>query len=119
MIMTATRKNRRQLTGVVTSTKGAKSITVEVVRTYKHPKYGKFIRTSAKYAAHDEAETANVGDKVTIAATRPISKRKRWRLVEVVGRSILGEDDVTMSAEEAANSTLEATTSRANAGGEA
>lgn len=97
--MSETRNNRRQLTGVVTSTKGAKTITVEVVRTYKHPKYGKFVKRSAKHMAHDETEVAKDGDTVVISSTRPMSKLKRWRLVEVLGSSLLAATDVEAAAE--------------------
>jgi small subunit ribosomal protein S17 len=82
--MTSTRSNRRQLTGVVTSTKAAKTLTVEVVRTFKHAKYGKYVRRNKKYLVHDEEETAQMGDTVTIAASRPMSARKRWRFAGVV-----------------------------------
>lgn len=82
--MTETRNIRRTLQGVVTSTKGSKTITVLVTRTFKHAKYGKFVRRHKKYHAHDENEQAGDGDVVEIAATRPISKLKCWRLVRVV-----------------------------------
>ncbi len=91
--MTATRNKRRQLTGVVTSTKADKTITVEVVRTFRHPKYGKYVRRSTKYAVHDEKSVARVGDTVIVTSTRPLSKRKRWRLVEVTRQTSLAEDD--------------------------
>ncbi len=104
--MTAKRKDRRQLTGVVTSAAGAKTITVEVERTYKHPKYGKYVRRSSKYMAHDEENTARKGDKVVISATRPLSKQKRWRLNEVLVSSIL--DDAGLS-EADATTVVEAT----------
>ena len=97
--MTATRNDRRQLTGVVTSTAGTKTITVQVERRYKHPKYGKYIRSHTKYTAHDEAEKARMGDIVVIDATRPLSKRKRWRLNEVLTSSIL--EDANLSEAEA------------------
>jgi len=86
--MTATRNTKpRQLTGVVTSTKADKTITVEVARTYKHPKYGKYVRRNKKYMAHDEKNAAGVGDKVIVVGTRPLSKNKRWRLLEITQRS--------------------------------
>ena len=89
--MTATARNsRREMTGIVTSAKTAKTITVEVERTFKHPKYGKFLRRRKRYLVHDEEGAAREGDQVTIAATRPISKRKRWRLLRVDSRSVLG-----------------------------
>ena len=74
------RKTRK---GVVVSKSGAKSIVVEVERRYHHPLYGKTLRNHRKYHTHDEGDTAKVGDKVIIAETRPMSKLKRWRLVEI------------------------------------
>lgn len=82
--MSETRNRRRVLFGVVSSTKMEKSITVSVERRFRHAKYGKFVRRNDKYLAHDEESTAKVGDKVEIMATRPISKRKRWRLLRVL-----------------------------------
>jgi small subunit ribosomal protein S17 len=84
------RHARRQMIGVVSSTKCEKTITVEVERTFKHQKYGKFMRRRKRYLAHDEQKTARPGDLVEIEATRPISKRKCWRLLRVVTRSELG-----------------------------
>lgn len=81
------RNLRKERTGVVVSTKMQKSITVEVLRKVKHPKYGKFIKKSKKYIAHDEENTCGVGDTVKIMETRPISKRKNWRLVEITERA--------------------------------
>lgn len=76
----------RESTGVVVSNKADKTITVLVERRVKHPVYGKFIRRSTKVAAHDEANTCQVGDVVTIVETRPISKTKSWTLGHVVER---------------------------------
>lgn len=76
----------RESTGVVVSDKADKTITVLVERRVKHPVYGKFIRRSTKVAAHDEANTCNEGDVVTIVETRPISKTKSWTLGRVVER---------------------------------
>ena len=76
----------RESTGVVVSNKADKTITVLVERRVKHPVYGKFIRRSSKIAAHDEANTCNEGDVVTIVETRPISKTKSWTLGQVVER---------------------------------
>lgn len=76
----------RESTGVVVSNKADKTITVLVERRVKHPVYGKFIRRSTKVAAHDEANTCNEGDVVTIVETRPISKTKSWTLGRVVDR---------------------------------
>ncbi len=78
------RNSRRQLQGIVTSTKMDKTITVRVERTYKHPKYGKFVRSHTKVLAHDAENKAVAGDVVEIDSTRPLSKRKRWRLTSVV-----------------------------------
>lgn len=77
------RKNR---VGIVVSNKMDKTITVKVERRVKHPVYGKIIRMSTKLTAHDEKNDCNEGDKVKIMETRPLSKNKRWRLVEVIER---------------------------------
>ena len=74
---------RRTLTGEVTSTKMAKTITVKVQRTFKHPKYKKYVREAMKVHAHDEGEVAKVGDVVELGSMRPMSKLKRWRMVRV------------------------------------
>src|SRR5262245_6794934 len=86
---TIARHSRRQMIGIVTSAKTLKTITVEVERTFKHKKYGKYLRKRKSYLAHDEERAARAGDTVEIESTRPISKRKRWRLVRVVTRSEL------------------------------
>jgi len=77
------RKNR---VGIVVSNKMDKTITVKVERRVKHPVYGKIVRMSTKLTAHDEKNECNEGDKVKIMETRPLSKNKRWRLVEVIER---------------------------------
>lgn len=82
-----TRNLRRTITGVVTSDKMEKYITVAVERKIMHTKYGKYLKKTKKYHAHDEANDAKVGDKVKIMETRPLSKLKRWRLVDVVERA--------------------------------
>ena len=82
--MTEIRNTRRTLQGTVTSTKCSKTITVLVTRTYRHAKYGKYVRRQKKYHAHDDLEQAGEGDLVEIAATRPISKQKCWRLVRIL-----------------------------------
>ncbi len=69
---------------MVTSNKMAKTITVAVERKVKHPLYGKFLKKTSKFHAHDEKDECNVGDMVRIMETRPLSKIKRWRLVEVM-----------------------------------
>lgn len=78
---------RKQRIGVVTSNKMDKSITVTVERKLRHPIYGKFVKKSKKFVAHDEKNETNVGDTVRIMETRPLSKRKRWRLVEIIERA--------------------------------
>ena len=78
------RKLRKEKTGIVVSNKMEKSVTVEVERRVKHPKYGKFVKKSSRFVAHDEANECSEGDKVRIAETRPISKNKCWRLVEII-----------------------------------
>ena len=81
------RNFRKERIGVVVSTKMQKSIVVEVKRKMMHPKYGKFILRTKKFIAHDEENTCNEGDTVRIMETRPLSKRKNWRLVEIVERA--------------------------------
>jgi small subunit ribosomal protein S17 len=78
------RKLRKEKIGLVTSNKMDKSIVVAVERKVKHPKYGKFLKKTTKFVAHDEANTCSIGDTVKIMETRPISKNKCWRLVEVL-----------------------------------
>ncbi len=82
-----TRGKRRVEVGVVTSDAMQKTIAVDVEHLMEHPKYGKRIRRSTRYYAHDEAGEAGVGDKVEIAETRPLSKLKRWRLVRVIEKA--------------------------------
>ena len=81
------RNLRKERTGIVTGDKMQKSITVSVRTRYKHKIYGKFMTKTKKYIAHDEENTCKVGDVVRIAETRPLSKRKRWRLVEIIERA--------------------------------
>lgn len=81
------RKQRKTRTGVVSSNKMEKTITVTVVRKLKHPKYGKFVKKSKKFHAHDENNEANIGDVVKIMETRPLSKSKRWRMVEILEKA--------------------------------
>jgi small subunit ribosomal protein S17 len=80
-------KRIRTVTGRVISNKMDKSVSVSVERTVKHPLYGKYLRRSTKYMAHDEENACNEGDLVMIAECRPYSKNKSWRLVEIVGRA--------------------------------
>ena len=89
--MTTTRNTRRTIEGTVTSDRCAKTITVQVVRTYKHPKYMKYVRKMARYHAHDEKSEAKPGDRVEIQSCRPLSKTKRWTLVRVIDRSKAGD----------------------------
>jgi len=79
-----TRNLRKERIGVVTSNKMTKTIVVAVERKVKHPIYGKFIKKTTKFHAHDEKNEASIGDVVRIMETRPLSKTKRWRLVEIV-----------------------------------
>jgi small subunit ribosomal protein S17 len=83
------RNRRRVLQGVVTSDAMNKTITIQVERLQKHPKYHKYIRRHTKYHVHDEQNDANIGDQVEIAECRPMSKLKRWRLIKVLGRSAM------------------------------
>ena len=81
------RNLRKELVGIVISNKMDKSIVITVKRKEKHPVYGKFINKSSKFFAHDEKDDCNIGDTVRIMETRPLSKNKRWRLVEIVERA--------------------------------
>lgn len=81
------RNLRKERTGTVVSNKMNKSITVRVDRKVKHPVYGKFQRKSKKFVAHDEKNECGIGDTVKIMETRPLSKLKRWRLVEVIEKA--------------------------------
>jgi small subunit ribosomal protein S17 len=83
-IATEARNLRKTRIGVVTSNKMTKTITVAVERKVKHPIYGKFVKKTTKFHAHDEKNEASIGDIVRIMETRPLSKTKRWRLVEIV-----------------------------------
>ena len=81
------RNLRKERIGVVASNKMEKSIVILVERKVKHPKYGKFVKKSTKFMAHDEKNEANIGDTVRIMETRPLSKNKCWRLVEIVEKA--------------------------------
>jgi small subunit ribosomal protein S17 len=81
------RNERKERVGRVVSNKMQKTITVAVDRKVKHPIYGKFVNRTTKFKAHDEQNTAGIGDTVRIAETRPLSKEKRWRLVEIVEKA--------------------------------
>jgi small subunit ribosomal protein S17 len=78
---------RKERIGVVTSNKMQKSIVVSEVKKVKHPMYGKFVLKTKKYVAHDEKNDCNIGDRVKIMETRPISRSKCWRLVEIIERA--------------------------------
>ena len=81
------RNNRKSFVGVVESNKMDKTVTVTVARLVKHRSYGKYIKRTTKLKAHDPENACNIGDKVRIVATRPLSKSKRWRLVEILDRA--------------------------------
>jgi small subunit ribosomal protein S17 len=81
------RNLRKEKTGVVISNKMEKSITVQIERREKHAKYGKFLKKTTKFSAHDENNECGIGDTVRIAETRPLSKNKCWRLVEIIERA--------------------------------
>jgi small subunit ribosomal protein S17 len=81
------RNARKERVGIVTSAKMDKTIVVSVVRNVKHPKYGKFLKRTKKFYAHDEKNECREGDTVRIMETRPLSKLKNWRLVEIVERA--------------------------------
>ena len=116
---TMERNSRRQLQGVVTSARSQSTITIAVEQMYKHAKYGKYIRRRRKYLVHDPESIARVGDTVEVASTRPISKRKRWRLVRVVERSKFGEDVAPVAAVSTADTVDTGATGAPGAGGDA
>lgn len=87
IMTTIVRKNRKTRTGIVSSSKMDKTITVAVERKVKHPIYGKFVKKTTKFHAHDEQNTAGIGDVVRIMETRPLSKTKCWRLVEIIEKA--------------------------------
>jgi len=81
------RNLRKTRTGLVVSNKMEKSIVVSVERKVKHPIYGKFVKKTTKFMAHDETNTCGIGDTVLIMETRPLSKNKNWRLVQIIERA--------------------------------
>ena len=81
------RNLRKERIGIVTSNKMEKSIVVSEVKRVKHPMYGKFVLKTKKYVAHDDLNDCNIGDTVKITETRPLSKSKCWRLVEIIERA--------------------------------
>ena len=85
--MSVERNLRKTRVGIVTSSKMDKSITVSIERKIQHPIYGKSLKRTKKFIAHDEENTCNEGDTVKIMETRPLSKRKKWRLVEIIERA--------------------------------
>ncbi|MBT8400994.1 MAG: 30S ribosomal protein S17 [Rhodothermia bacterium] len=84
---TKTRKVRKERVGLVVSSKMDKTISVSIRRQIKHPIYGKILKRSSQLMAHDENNDANEGDTVRIMETRPLSKNKRWRLIEIIERA--------------------------------
>ena len=85
--MSEERNLRKIRTGIVSSNKMSKTITVAVERKVKHPIYGKFLKKTTRFHAHDEKNECNIGDVVKIMESRPLSKTKRWRLVEIVEKA--------------------------------
>lgn len=85
--MESTQHLKKSRIGIVTSSKMDKTITVSVERRLRHPIYGKFVKKTKKFSAHDETNDCNEGDTVRIVESRPLSKKKRWRLVEVIERA--------------------------------
>ena len=81
------RNLRKERVGVVTSNKMEKSIVVSIERKVKHGLYGKFVKKTSKFVAHDQENTCNEGDTVKIMETRPLSKNKNWRLIEIIERA--------------------------------
>ena len=85
---TDNRGNRKRVIGMVVSDKMEKTRVVQIIEQYKHPLYGKFVKRTTKYHVHDEKNDSKQGDKVRIVETRPLSKTKRWRLLEVLERAV-------------------------------
>ncbi|MBL30809.1 MAG: 30S ribosomal protein S17 [Flavobacteriaceae bacterium] len=85
--MNTDRNLRKERIGIVTSNKMMKSIIISEVKRTKHPMYGKYVLKTKKYTAHDEQNECNIGDTVKIMETRPLSKTKNWRLVEIIERA--------------------------------
>ncbi|MFM8483011.1 MAG: 30S ribosomal protein S17 [Actinomycetota bacterium] len=81
------RSPRKVREGIVSSNKMDRTVVIEVVERVRHPKYNKFVMRTKKLYAHDEANDANVGDRVRVMETRPLSKTKRWRVVEILERA--------------------------------
>ena len=85
--MTDSRNFRKEVSGVVTSAKMDKTIVVSVERRVKHPKYGKYLKKTRKFTAHDEQNECGANDIVRIMETRPLSKNKRWRLINIIEKA--------------------------------
>ncbi len=85
--MSENRNQRKTRVGLVTSNKMDKTIVVAITEHVKHPLYKKFIKRTVKFKAHDENNDCNIGDRVQIMETRPLSKDKRWRLVEIIEKA--------------------------------
>jgi small subunit ribosomal protein S17 len=85
--------NRRRLEGVVTSNKMEKTVNVQITRTYRHPLYKKVVQSKKKVMAHDELG-CEIGDQVKIVESRPISRRKRWVVEEILRREVIGEEEI-------------------------
>jgi len=83
-------ERRKQLVGRVTSNKMDKTVVVEVERTARHPLYGKVLRRVKKYKAHDEGNECQIGDLILMIESRPLSREKRWRVVEIIERAVIG-----------------------------
>ncbi|MFA5701094.1 MAG: 30S ribosomal protein S17 [Desulfuromonas sp.] len=86
--MTTERRNKKKVVGVVTSDKMDKTVVVKTEDLVKHPVYKKYLKRSRKYKAHDENNSCTVGDKVLITETRPMSRDKRWRVTQVLEKSV-------------------------------
>jgi small subunit ribosomal protein S17 len=84
---TAERSTRKVREGIVSSNKMDRTVVVDVIERVRHPKYNKFVMRTKKLYAHDEANDANVGDRVRVMETRPLSKMKRWRVIEILERA--------------------------------
>ncbi len=82
------RGHRKNRVGRVLSNKMEKTVTIAVERTVKHPMYGRYVRRTTKLTVHDEEQTCRIGDIVRVTETRPLSKKKRWRLTEVIQRAV-------------------------------
>ena len=86
-VETKERGNRKERTGIVVSDVQNKTIVIEVTRRTPHPRYKKVIKVKKKYTAHDEENQAKIGDTVRVGETRPMSKAKRWRLIEIISHA--------------------------------